>query len=68
MATVHIKRQIRREVRVVTFSMTSVLEEQIDIVDVEADPYQVLLKRIELVKEMLECDDEEAERVALNKG
>lgn len=54
-------------VQITLVSMTSVVEEQIDVVDEDSDPYHVVQRKIGRVMELLDCSEEEAERLVLNK-
>ena len=54
-------------VQITLVSMTTVMEEQIDIVDEESDPYNVVQRKIGRVMELLDCSEEEAERLVLSK-
>ena len=62
-----IKKYRVTNVQITLVSMTSVVEEQIDIVDQDSDPYHVVQRKIGRVMELLECSEEEAERLVLNK-
>lgn len=64
--TVFIKQMKIAAVRIEVISLTSIIEEQIDIVDESCEPYNVIQRRIDMVKEALGCDDAEAERIVLN--
>lgn len=63
----YIKQLRITNVQITLVSMTSVVEEQIDIVDEEGDPYHVVQRKIGRVMELLDCSEEEAERLVLNK-
>ena len=54
-------------VQITLVSMTSVVEEQIDVVDEDSDPYHVVQRKIGRVMELLDCSEEEAERLVLSK-
>lgn len=63
----YIKQLRITNVQITLVSMTSVVEEQIDIVDEGSDPYHVVQRKIGRVMELLDCSEEEAERLVLNK-
>lgn len=54
-------------VQIALVSMTSVIEQQIDIVDTDSDPYNMLQRKISMVAEALDCSEEEAERIVLER-
>ena len=53
------------KVEVELVSMTSIREQQIDIVDEESDPYNVVRRKVEMAMELLGYDEAEAERFVL---
>jgi len=59
-----IKRQ--RIERVELVSLTSIIEEQIDVLDDAHEPFNELTRRIELLAELLNCSEEEAEHLLLS--
>lgn len=59
---IHIKYQ-----RIELVSLTSVMHENIDVCDDELEPFNVLQKKIRAVADALDCDEEEAERIVLNR-
>lgn len=63
----YIKQLRITNVQITLVSMTSVVEEQIDIVDGDSDPYHVVQRKIGRVMELLDCSEEEAERLVLSK-
>lgn len=56
-----IKRQ--RIERIEFVSLTSIAEEQIDMLDDAHEPFNELTRRIELLAELLNCSEEEAEHL-----
>lgn len=56
-----IKRQ--RIERIELVSLTSIIEEQIDVLDDTHEPFNELTRRIELLAELLNCSEEEAEHL-----
>lgn len=62
---IEFKRQPAR--RVMTVSLTSVLEEQIDVADDTHDPYQVIVRRTEQIAFELRITEEEAEQLLLRR-
>lgn len=65
---VHLKRFVGLRVQVTTVSLTMVAGEQLDIIDTDADPYNVLQRKIATVAEALNCTEEEAERLILSRA
>lgn len=59
-----IKRQ--RIERIEFVSLTSIIEEQIDVSDDTHEPFNELTRRIELLAELLNCSEEEAEHLLLS--
>lgn len=59
---IHIKYQ-----KIELVSLTSFMEENIDVADNELEPYNVIAKKVALVQEALDCPEEEAERIVLNR-
>lgn len=59
-----IKRQ--RIERIELVSLTSIIEEQIDVLDDAHEPFNELTRRIELLAELLNCSEEEAEHLLLS--
>lgn len=59
-----IKRQ--RIERIELVSLTSIIEEQIDVLDDTHEPFNELTRRIELLAELLNCSEEEAEHLLLS--
>ena len=56
-----IKRQ--RIERIELVSLTSIIEEQTDVLDDTHEPFNELTRRIELLAELLNCSEEEAEHL-----
>ena len=59
------KRQ--RITRRIEISLTSVMEEQIDIADDTHDPYQVIVRRTESIAFERDISEEEAQRLLLRR-
>lgn len=59
------KRQ--RMQRTITMSLTSVIEQQIDIADDTHDPYQVIVRYTEQIALELNISEEEAQRLLLRR-
>lgn len=59
-----IKRQ--RIERIELVSLTSIIEEQTDVLDDTHEPFNELTRRIELLAELLNCSEEEAEHLLLS--
>lgn len=60
------KRQPAR--RVVTLSLTSMIEQQVDIADDTHDPYQVIVRYTEQIAFELNISEEEAQRLLLRRA
>lgn len=61
------KRQIHTQVRVEIISLTTLQEEQQDIADSSADPYEILRAKTMGLADLLHCTEAEAERIILNR-
>lgn len=64
--TILIKRYVR-SVHVAEISLTSIHEEQIDLADDEYEPFNTLTRKIEQVAQLLDCSEEEAQRIVLSR-
>jgi hypothetical protein len=53
--------------RVMHVSLTSVMEEQIDVADDTHDPYQAIVRRTEQIAFELHVTEEEAQRMLLRR-
>ena len=62
---IEFKRQPAR--RVMTVSLTSVMEQQIDVADDTHDPYQVIVRRTEQIAFELHISEEKAEQLLLRR-
>lgn len=56
---------IKRQVRITEVSLTSLLEEQIDVPSTEFEPTNVIDAKCEAIADILGCSYEEAERIVL---
>lgn len=56
---------IKRQVRTTEVSLTSLLEEQIDVPSTEFEPTNVIDAKCEAIADILGCSYEEAERIVL---
>lgn len=56
---------IKRQARITEVSLTSILEEQIDVPSTEFEPTNVIDAKCEAIADILGCSYEEAERIVL---
>lgn len=56
---------IKRQARIIEVSLTSILEEQIDVPSTEFEPTNVIDAKCEAIADILGCSYEEAERIVL---
>ena len=59
---IHIKYQ-----KIELVSLTSFMEENINVPDSEFEPSNVIARKVALIQEALDCSEEEAERIVLNR-
>lgn len=58
---------IKRQTRITEVSLTSILEEQIDVPSTEFEPTNVIDAKCEAIADILGCSYEEAERIVLDR-